>query len=110
MMWAAVREKRFFSFSCRVAAGGFLVTALVLGTALLDSPAVYAADQNIAAAHSDKGLLLTHAGDLAGAESELRAAVALAPNNSEYLSNLATVLAIRNWANLNSRYTLSSKR
>jgi len=92
-----------------MAAGGFLVTALVLGTALLDSPAVYA-DQNIATAHSDKGLQLAHAGGLAGAESELRAAVALAPNNSEYLSNLATVLAIRNWANLNSRYTLSSKR
>jgi len=58
-----------------MAAGGFLVTALVLGTALLDSPAVYAADQNIATAHSDKDLQLAHAGDLAGAESELRAAV-----------------------------------
>ena len=96
-MWDAVPAKGFFTstFSCRTFARRFLATAVVLATALLNTSAVYAADdQNTAAAYSDKGLQLAHAGDLAGAESELRAAVALTPNNPEFLSNLATVLAI----------------
>jgi O-antigen biosynthesis protein len=99
-MWEAVPATGSFTsvtsvFRCRIFVNGFFATALILATALLNTPALYAvADQNIAAAHSDKGLQLAHAGDLAGAESELRTAVALAPNNPEFLSSLATVLAI----------------
>jgi tetratricopeptide (TPR) repeat protein len=50
--------------------------------------------QSSAAAHSDKGLQLAQAGNLTGAESELRAAVALAPADPEFLIELATILAM----------------
>jgi tetratricopeptide (TPR) repeat protein len=52
------------------------------------------AQQSSATAHYDKGLQLAQAGNLVGAESELRAAVALAPRNPEFLTGLATILAI----------------
>jgi tetratricopeptide (TPR) repeat protein len=65
----------------------------VLLALLLFGATVYGADET-AAAHSDKGLQLAQAGDLAGAESELRSAVALAPENPEFLTSLATVLAM----------------
>jgi tetratricopeptide (TPR) repeat protein len=65
----------------------------VLLVLLLFGANLYGADET-AAAHSDKGLQLAHAGDLAGAESELRAAAALAPENPEFLTSLATVLAM----------------
>ena len=55
--------------------------------------ALYASNET-AAAHSDKGLQLAQTGDLAGAETEMRAAVALASQNPEFLTNLATVLAM----------------
>src|SRR5256885_1068527 len=77
------------SFASRLS----LITVL-LGTALLYTSAAATNGQNIAEWHSDKGLQLVQAGDLAGAESELRIAVALAPNNPELLSNLGTVLAM----------------
>ena len=54
----------------------------------------YGWGQQTAATHSDSGLHLAQAGDLRGAESELRAAVALAPQNPEFLTDLATVLAM----------------
>jgi tetratricopeptide (TPR) repeat protein len=50
--------------------------------------------QSKAAAHADKGLRLAQAGDLAAAESEMRTSVSLAPANPEFLTNLATVLAM----------------
>ena len=57
--------------------------------------ALYGFPQNTdAESREDRGLELAHAGDLAGAESQLRAAVALAPKDAEFLSNLATVLAM----------------
>src|SRR5215471_7401028 len=57
--------------------------------------ALNASTQNTdAEAREDRGLELARAGDLAGAESQLRAAVALAPNDAEFLSNSATVLAM----------------
>ena len=95
-MWEAVPAEGSLAFtsSCRLFASRFFATGLILGT-LLNTTAVYAADeQNAVGLHSEKGLQLAHAGDLAGAESELRTAIALAPNNPEYLSNLAIVLAI----------------
>jgi len=52
--------------------------------------------QSEAAGHRDKGLELARAGDLSGAEIELREAVRLAPGNSRFLANLGTVLAMEN--------------
>jgi tetratricopeptide (TPR) repeat protein len=52
--------------------------------------------QSEAAEHGDKGLQLASAGDLSGAEIELREAVRLAPDNSRFLANLGTVLAMEN--------------
>ncbi|HEX6805784.1 MAG TPA: tetratricopeptide repeat protein [Terriglobales bacterium] len=89
-MWKCLQNP----IRCRTSASRFLATAVVLATALFHGCAVYAAGQNTATAHSDQGLQLAHAGDLTGAESELRSAVALAPNNPEFLFNLATVLAM----------------
>ena len=43
-----------------------------------------AADE--AQAHADRGLELAQAGDLRGAEAELRMAVALSPNDLDYLA------------------------
>jgi Flp pilus assembly protein TadD len=63
---------------------------------VLAAPVCALGNQSAAAAeHSDKGLQLAQAGNLAGAESELRAAVALAPTNPEFLTSLATVLAMQ---------------
>jgi tetratricopeptide (TPR) repeat protein len=68
----------------------FLIAAVLLSHTVL-----HGASQSIdAATREDRGLELAQAGDLAGAESQLRAAVALAPNDAEFLSNLATVLAM----------------
>jgi len=62
---------------------------------LFTKTALYASTQRRDAdAREDIGLELAHKGDLAGAESQLRDAVALAPNDAEFLSNLATVLAM----------------
>jgi len=57
--------------------------------------ALYASTQKTDAdAREDIGLELARAGDLTGAESQLRAVVALVPDNADFLSNLATVLAM----------------
>ena len=45
--------------------------------------------------HFERGLQLAHAGELESAETELRKAVLLKPNTSEFLSSLATVLAMQ---------------
>jgi len=44
--------------------------------------------------HLERGLRLAQAGELQSAEAELRTAVRLKPENAEFLSSLATVLAI----------------
>ena len=44
--------------------------------------------------HLERGLQFAQTGDLKSAENELRTAVRLRPNDSEFLSSLATVLAI----------------
>ena len=57
--------------------------------------ALHASTQNTnAETMEDSGLELARAGDLAGAESQLRAVLAIAPNDAEFLNNLATVLAM----------------
>ncbi|HEV2492796.1 MAG TPA: tetratricopeptide repeat protein [Terriglobia bacterium] len=48
-----------------------------------------------AQAHADRGLQLAQSGNLAGAETELRRAVEMAPNDSRYLTDLATILAMQ---------------
>jgi hypothetical protein len=48
-----------------------------------------AADE--AQAHADRGLELAQAGDLRGAEAELRLAVTLSPNNLDYLAGLGGI-------------------
>lgn len=50
---------------------------------------------NSAEAHFERGLQLAKAGELQSAEMELRKAVLLKPNTSEFLSSLATVLAMQ---------------
>ena len=68
---------------------------LLIASVLLSHTALHGASQSTdPAVREDRGLELAHAGDLAGAESELRTAVALAPNDAEFLVNLATVLAM----------------
>lgn len=52
------------------------------------------AESSSARAHADRGLALAHAGDLSAAEAELRQAVNLEPRNPEFLSTLATLLAM----------------
>jgi cellulose synthase operon protein C len=52
------------------------------------------AESSSARAHADRGLELAHSGDLSTAENELRQAVNLEPRNPEFLSTLATVLAM----------------
>jgi len=47
-----------------------------------------------AAAHADRGLQLAQSGDLTSAESELKRAVELAPNDASFLASLGTVLAM----------------
>ncbi|MGH9431647.1 MAG: tetratricopeptide repeat protein [Terriglobia bacterium] len=51
-------------------------------------------DGTTAERHADRGLEFAKAGDLPAAESELRAAVARAPNNATYLGDLGTILAM----------------
>jgi tetratricopeptide (TPR) repeat protein len=46
-------------------------------------------------AHLERGLQLAQAGELQSAEGELRTAVALKPADAEFLSSLATVLAMQ---------------
>jgi Flp pilus assembly protein TadD len=48
-----------------------------------------------AQAHADRGLELARAGDLKGAEAELRLAVSLSPNEAEYLAGLGGVLGMQ---------------
>jgi Tfp pilus assembly protein PilF len=63
------------------------------------SPALIAAhaekQNDSAEAHFERGLQLAHAGELESAETELRKAVVLKPDTSEFLSSLATVLAMQ---------------
>ncbi len=47
-----------------------------------------------ASEHAGKGLDLAQAGDLKGAESELRRAVSLSPANPEYLADLGSILGL----------------
>src|SRR5439155_16568975 len=83
LSWFPARSPRFSQLD-------FLTVSLLL----LFCCTLYGSGQQSAAAHSDQGLRLAASADLAGAESELRAAVALAPQNPEFLANLATVLAM----------------
>ena len=53
-----------------------------------------ATQDNRAETHSAEGLALAKVGNLQPAEAELRQAVALAPDNAEFLRDLATVLAM----------------
>jgi predicted Zn-dependent protease len=53
-----------------------------------------AAQSTEARSHADRGLELAQSGDLTSAESELRQAVKLEPNNPEFLSTLGTLLAM----------------
>ena len=53
-----------------------------------------AAQSAEARSYADRGLELAQSGDLASAESELRQAVKLEPNNPEFLSTLGTLLAM----------------
>src|SRR5947209_15919754 len=82
------------NFICRTCSIRFVLTTVFLATSVLFALTAAANDRNAAESHSEKGLQLAQAGDLTGAESEFRTAVALAPNNPEFLSNLGTVLAI----------------
>ena len=72
----------------------FALLFSIAGLATLLVCASVSASTPQSAAHADKGLQLAQAGDLQGAESELRKAVSLAPNNPESLTDLATVLAM----------------
>ena len=54
-----------------------------------------AAQSPEARAHADRALDLAQSGDVASAESELRQAVKLEPNNPEFLSTLGTLLAMQ---------------
>jgi tetratricopeptide (TPR) repeat protein len=58
------------------------------------SAEVCVAQVSEAQVHADQGLRLAQAGDLPSAENELRQAVKLEPRNPEFLSTLATVLAM----------------
>lgn len=62
----------------------------------------YAQSTN-AAQHAQQADALVRRGDLEQAESELRQAVALAPNNAEYLSTLGSVLGMRKKLDESSR-------
>ena len=55
---------------------------------------LHPSQNNEAEMHSAEGLALAKAGDLQSAEAELRKAVALAPHNTGFLDDLATVLAM----------------
>ena len=45
--------------------------------------------------HADRGLRLAQAGDLKGAEAELRLAVHLSPNDPDYLADLGGILGMQ---------------
>jgi cytochrome c-type biogenesis protein CcmH/NrfG len=66
----------------------------LLGFLILLIPSLCAAQSTGARSHADRGLELAQSGDLASAESELRQAVKLEPNNPEFLSTLGTLLAM----------------
>jgi Tfp pilus assembly protein PilF len=78
------------------AAGVCLCLALICQAGgRLSEPSFSSERQNDPAeAHLERGLQLAQAGELQSAEGELRAAVKLKPNDTEFLSSLATVLAI----------------
>jgi Tfp pilus assembly protein PilF len=57
-------------------------------------PPPFSQAQSVADMHFERGLELARAGELQAAEQELRVAVKLRENDAEYLTNLATVLAI----------------
>jgi len=44
--------------------------------------------------HADRGLQLAQTGDLTGAEAELKQAVALSPNDPDYLADLGSILGM----------------
>jgi len=48
-----------------------------------------------ASSHWEQGLELAQTGQLQAAEEQLRTAAAMKPDNAEYLSSLATVLAMQ---------------
>ena len=71
-----------------------LLTAL-LGVNSFPVTEAFAYQARAAQAHLERGLRLAHEGNLEAAESELRQAVASAPADSEALTTLGTVLAMR---------------
>lgn len=72
-----------------------LCARLVIASVLFSGTAPQGSAQNSdALAREDRGLEFAHAGDLPRAESELRVAIKLAPNNAEFQANLATILAV----------------
>jgi Flp pilus assembly protein TadD len=79
--------------SQRVSATYFLFFWAVL-ILVFPSAEVCVAQASEAQVHADQGLRLAQAGDLPSAENELRQAVKLEPRNPEFLSTLATLLAM----------------
>ena len=67
----------------------------LLAFLILAIPSLCAAQSTEARSHADRGLELAHSGDITSAESELRKAVKLEPNNPEFLSALGTLLAMQ---------------
>src|SRR5437868_4363429 len=93
VVWRILATKALFGLPTRMRFSYPLVVVTV-SFLFLSGGTLDASEQRTAAAHSDKGLQLAQAGDLTGAESELRAAVTLAPQDPEFLTNLATILAM----------------
>ncbi|MGI9070895.1 MAG: tetratricopeptide repeat protein [Bryobacteraceae bacterium] len=77
------------SMNCRVLAA---LIGLILTLRALAAAAVTSAD---AREHAEKGVQCAGAGDLVCAETELRRAVALAPNDASYLTSLGGVLGMQ---------------
>jgi len=73
----------------------FRVSSLLLVLAGLVSPHRAFAQDSTAESHLERGLNLARAGQLSGAEAELRLAVKLAPGNPEAWSTFGTVLAMQ---------------
>jgi len=72
----------------------FFIFPIVLAS-LIGPDQVYAQKPDSAETHLERGLDLAHAGQLGGAETELRQATKLAPESSEAWSTLGTVLAMQ---------------
>lgn len=70
--------------------GIFFSTSLLVPAPLGPNPAARTAQE-----HADRGLQLAQAGDLKGAEAELHKALALSPNDPNFLTSLGGVLGMQ---------------